>query len=64
MWLDALEQALALAQVAYDIVDERCTAADLSAYAVVVLPPLERLQRGERAEGGYGAKSKITETGV
>jgi len=41
-WLDALERALALAQIPYDLVDERSAVA-LERYRVVVLPTLERV---------------------
>ena len=45
-WLDACERALDMAQIPYDIVDEGCSAEKLSQYRAVIVPTLERVDRG------------------
>lgn len=44
-WLDACERALDLAQIPYDIVDERCAPDRLAGYRAVIVPTLERVDR-------------------
>lgn len=44
-WIDAVERALALAQIPYDIVDEGVPASRLGDYKAVVAPTLDRVDR-------------------
>jgi beta-galactosidase len=45
-WQDAIARALDLARVPYTIVDESATAAELAALRAVIVPTLDRLDRG------------------
>jgi beta-galactosidase len=45
-WDDAIQRALALAQVAYEIVDEGADVRRLSGYRAVIAPTLDRVDRG------------------
>ncbi len=44
-WLAAIERALCVAQIPYEIVDEACDPARLERYRAVVLPTLDRVDR-------------------